>query len=473
MSLAPVNPRRPLLWPELVAELAARAPDPSRLYLVGGMVRDALRGVPIHDYDLATPDDGLHIARCLADALGARYYPVDAARRTGRVILAAPDGPLQIDVASFRGNDLLIDLTGRDFTVNAIAVRLDQPAEIIDPLGGQADLFDHKILRQCSPTSVADDPIRALRAVRHAQQFRLRIETATLAAVRAAAPHLLDESGALRQPERARDELFKTLSTARPAASLRLLHALGLWQALAPQPLREAAGFPLPLATAMHLSDLFAIISPRRDDNLAADLTLGVAVMVLDRYRRQLQEYLSQTFADGRPLTALLTLGALAPVDLPDPARSWAERLRLSNAEQHTLGALHAARALLAAGPPLDSRSMHRYYRDVGETGIAGVLVMLAEFLAAHPPAPEPQTWGHLLDQVAAPLLNAFFRRHQQIVAPPPLLNGDDLIAALAIAPGPRVGRLLALLAEAQAASEIHSKKEALELAQRLLNAGL
>ncbi len=464
---APAPPRRQPVWPDFVAALAAHAPDPARLYLVGGAVRDALRHCPIHDYDLATPDDGLDLGRRLADALGGRYYAVDPTRRTGRVLLSMPEGTITVDVASFRGPDLHADLEGRDFTINAMAAPLAQPERVIDPLGGQDDLFVHKRLRQCTPASIPNDPIRSLRAVRLARQFGLRIEAATLAAVRGAGPQLLDEEGALRQPERARDELFKMLAGARPAGALRLLNALGLWQVLAPAGL--AALDELVLAVVNRLSDLFAIISPQRDDNTAADLTLGVAVMVLDRYRRQLQDYLSQTFGDGRSITALLTLGALTPSDHPDPALLWAARLRLSNAEQKILSALYATRPFLADRRPLSDREKHRYYRAVGETGIAGVLLMLAEVLAAHHPLPDPVAWGNLLEEVAAPLLDAFFRRHQQIVAPPPLVDGDELIRTLGLTPGPQVGQLLAQLLEAQAAGEVRTKREALRLAERLL----
>ncbi len=460
-------PRRLPVWPDFVATLAAQTPDPARLYLVGGVVRDALCRRPIHDYDLATPEDGLLIARRLADALGGRYYAVDPLRRTGRVILLTPEGRLTVDVASFRGADLYADLEGRDFTINAMAAPLSQPEEVIDPLGGQDDLFVHKLLRQCTPSSISSDPIRALRAVRQARQFGLRIEAATLAAVRAAGPQLVDEQGALYQPERVRDELFKMLAGRYPAGALRLLHRLGLWQALAPATLAdidEAA-----LAVVDRLSELFAVISPQRDDDTAADLTLGVAVMVLDRYRRQLQDYLSQTFGDGRPITALLILGALTPPDCPDPAPLWAERLRLSNAERKVLGALHATRPFLAERRPLNDGEKHRYYRAVGETGVAGVLLMLAEVLAAHRPLPDPLEWGRLLEEVAAPLLDAFFRRHQQVVAPPPLVNGDDLVRALGISPGPQIGYLLDQLLEAQAAGKIRTRQEALRLAERLL----
>ncbi len=467
--LRPFRPDRPPAWNEGLESIARAAPNPTWLYLVGGAVRDALLGYPAHDIDLATPDDGLMVARRIANALGGAYYPVDHERRTGRALVETAAGPLVIDVSSFRGASLLEDLRGRDFTVNALAARLDNPDHLIDPLGGYADLFTHKLLRQCSPTSIADDPIRALRAVRHAMQFGLRIEPDTRAAARAAAPLLASEDGRLHQPERARDELFKLLEKTRPAAALRLLSALGLLDVLLPPPLPRGPLLEHRIAVVEWLDRLLTIIGPGRDDNSAAGLILGVAVMTLDRCRAQLQEHLSCRFGDGRGLPGLLVLGALTPPDTALAGDLWGEHLRLSNMEARLLDNMLAARAANPLEPArIDARFMHRYYRATGEAGIDGLLLALAGHLADQGAHIDPTTWGEILEGAARPLLEAFFRHHQQIVTPPPLLTGDELMAALGIAPGPEVGRLLTLVLEAQAAGEIATKDEALRLAGRL-----
>src|SRR5574341_1344640 len=114
MSLIPMTPRRPLIWPALVNQIVSAIPSEAALYLVGGPVRDTLLGQPVHDIDLVTPGDGLKVARRLADSLGGAYYPVDPERHTGRVVLEPSEGPVLIDVASYRGKDLYEDLIGRD-----------------------------------------------------------------------------------------------------------------------------------------------------------------------------------------------------------------------------------------------------------------------------------------------------------------------------------------------------------------------
>jgi hypothetical protein len=248
-----------------------------------------------------------------------------------------------------------------------------------------------------------------------------------------------------------------------------LLHTLDLLAPLCPFALPHGDTLAERFAAVERLGDLITIISPLRDDNLAAELILGVAVMVLDRYRRPLQEYLAQTFADGRPLSALLLLVAFTPHDPAIQEDVWAERLRLSNAEQRALMALGRARGFrLLEQAPLDNRQIHRYYRQTGETGIGGVLLALAEYLVSQRPIVNPAEWGRLLEDTAAPCLDAFFHRHQQVVAPPPLLSGDDLTRDLGLRAGPGLGHLLDRLLEEQAAGTVRTKKEALRLAKRL-----
>ena len=185
-------------------------------------VRDALLGLPIHDLDFALSGDVLPLARNVANSLGANYYPLDEERQTGRVLLSDSSGHRQIlDFAALRGPDLESDLRGRDFTINAIAVTLDEPQVLLDPLGGAADLIA-KRLRACSPTSLDDDPLRILRGVRLAAAYQLNIEMTTRQWMRHAASGLAHIS-----PERVRDELFRLLDGRRPDLAIRALDLLG------------------------------------------------------------------------------------------------------------------------------------------------------------------------------------------------------------------------------------------------------
>src|SRR4030042_4428266 len=200
-------------------------PDGVPVYLVGGAVRDALLNRHSYDLDFVTPGDSMKIARRLADDLGGAYFPLDPTRKVARVVLKpnsklAVDGisPIRVDFSAFQGADLTGDLQGRDFTINAMAVEVNQLSNLIDPTGGAADLVA-RCLRACSPSSFLDDPVRILRAVRFSVDLELSIVPDSLHSLREALAHLTKVSS-----ERIRDELFRILLISNPDPSLRLLY---------------------------------------------------------------------------------------------------------------------------------------------------------------------------------------------------------------------------------------------------------
>ena len=125
-------------------------PGDFQVYLVGGAVRDILLNRNVHDLDFVILEgDVLEISRQVADKLNAAYYPLDPVRRTARVITKSEEGTQVLDFAAPRGIGLESDLTGRDFTINAMAIDLSDPLVLVDPLHGARDLHE-KILRTCS-----------------------------------------------------------------------------------------------------------------------------------------------------------------------------------------------------------------------------------------------------------------------------------------------------------------------------------
>ncbi|RLC97719.1 MAG: CCA tRNA nucleotidyltransferase, partial [Chloroflexi bacterium] len=165
-------------------------------YLVGGCVRDALLGRPSHDLDFVILGRALAVARRVANHFGAAFYALDAERDTGRVIFRQGEGqggkPFYVDFAAARGGTLAADLALRDFTINAIAVRLDG-AQVVDPYGGRAGL-SAGLLRAVSDRAFRDDPLRTMRAVRLAAELGFEIEPRTEALLRQAVPLLGDVS---------------------------------------------------------------------------------------------------------------------------------------------------------------------------------------------------------------------------------------------------------------------------------------
>jgi putative nucleotidyltransferase with HDIG domain len=214
-------------WPWQTVRALAEARG-ARVWPVGGAVRDALLGRPVRDWDFAADSGAMKLARAVGDALGGAYYPLDEERDTGRVVLVVDDGArLNLDFAALRGDSLEIDLLARDFTVNALA--LDETGALIDVTGGLADLEDGCV-RAVSDQAFQDDPLRLLRAVRIGAELGFQIEPQTAAWMRRDAD-LLSEPSA----ERVRDEFVRTLSLPGAAVSLERLDAFGLLALVLPE----------------------------------------------------------------------------------------------------------------------------------------------------------------------------------------------------------------------------------------------
>lgn len=485
-----------LEYPPLVSALLPIL-GASEAYLVGGAVRDALLRRPSHDLDLATPEDGRRLARRIADAFKGDYYPLDPERGVGRAMVSYEGAHYSVDVARFRGESLEDDLRGRDFTVNAIAAPLRGDLQrLIDPLNGVQDLFD-KRLRRCTPDSIRDDPIRALRAIRQSLQFKLLIERETRADLRTYGVGIAHSS-----PERVRDEFMTMLGGAKPQAALRALDSLGLLSLIVPEieamrGVEQSAPhvydvWEHSLNAVERMADVITTISPQRTDESAADSALGLIVYLLDVFRPRLQAHLDSPLPNGRSVRALLVLAALLH-DCGKPstrsldadgrihfyrhevvgaqlAEARAESLRLSNEESGRLAGCvrHHMRPMhLRNAESLSRRALYRFWKATSETGVDVCLLTLADYLAmvgTHLQVPE---WlAHL--QVVRALLDAYFNRRAEVVAPPPLIDGTTLMEALKLKPSRLVGQLLEQIVEAQATGEISTVEEALALARRL-----
>jgi len=497
VDLAPVTPGRALRWPDSVTALRAVLRPDEEVYLVGGAVRDAVLQLPLRDLDLATPGDGQPLARRIADALGGAYYPLDKARGVGRALVTLGGEALTVDVAQFRGPDLLTDLSLRDFTLNALAVRLNGDLQAVyDPLGGLGDLA-RRVLRQCGPGSIPSDPVRALRAVRASIAYNLRIEPATRAALRANAPRLAEVA-----PERVRDELFTLLGGPRPAGAIRVLHELGLLAPIVPEaaalegvtqgPPHQFDVWRHTLRTVEQLDAVLTVLRATRSGDLTSRVQTGAVAFALDRFRAPLAAHLAHPWPNGRTQRSLLIFAALLhdsgkpatrSVD-PDSGKirflqheqvgadlvtERAAALRLSHGEVERLGAIvrhHMRPHWLFSAPALTPRAIYRFWRDAGEAGVDVCLLALADYLAIYGAALDSAEWVRFVELVQT-LLARYFTQYEAAVAPPPLLSGDTLMQQLGLPPGPEIGALLDVVREAQAVGEVTTPDEALALARR------
>lgn len=213
------------------------------LYLVGGSVRDALLGRPLTDLDFTTdarPEQMQKLLRPWADSLW------DTGIEFGT--LGVGKGDKRLEITTYRadtydqvsrnpevrfGDNLDDDLVRRDFTANAMAVRITAggPAEFHDPLNGLAALRGKVLDTPAAPeVSFGDDPLRMLRAARFVSQLEFTVAPRVVSALVAMAPQL----GRITA-ERVAAELDKLLLGSDPVAGVDLMVQTGLGDVVLPE----------------------------------------------------------------------------------------------------------------------------------------------------------------------------------------------------------------------------------------------
>jgi hypothetical protein len=116
--------------------------------------------------------------------------------------------------------------------------------------------------------------------------------------------------------------------------------------------------------------------------------------------------------------------------------------------------------------PPITPRAVYRFFRDTGEAGIDVVILALADQLATRGEMLERGHWRDYL-QLAVLMLDHYFRKPDEAVDPPRLISGRDVMGALHLEPGPRVGCVLEAVREAQAEGLVHTRADALAFLER------
>ena len=216
------------------------------LYLVGGSVRDAMLGrltTDTTDLDFTTdarPEEIQHIVRPWADALwdtGIEYGTVGVGKAGHRLEITTFRADSYDQVSRNPqvrfGDSLEDDLVRRDFTANAMAVRItaDGPGEFLDPLGG-LDAVRRRVLDTPAAPEVSfgDDPLRMLRAARFVSQLEFSVAERVLEAITAMAPQLSRIT-----VERVAVELDKMLLGADPVAGIELMVRTGMGEVVLPE----------------------------------------------------------------------------------------------------------------------------------------------------------------------------------------------------------------------------------------------
>jgi poly(A) polymerase len=461
-------------------------------YLVGGFVRDVLLGRETADIDIAVAADALEIAPEVATALGGKYVLLDEVNRVGRVVVFGEGGRWELDFSTFKGS-IEQDLERRDFTIDAMTVDFSQLREdfqLIDPFGGYSDLRQG-VLRVVSETAFQSDAVRLLRAVRLAAELGFSIDTQTQSIIRRDCQLLTNVAG-----ERVREELLRLLALPQAGHFLAYLDELDLLTVMMPQ-LAQTKGVVQPKE---HFWDVFdhSIKTVVATSFLLRQGTWEEVrddVLAVTPWSEALVRHFELKVSRGSTRGSMLNLAALLH-DIAKPqtktiesdgrmrflghakegadvAVNILERLRFSGKEVDLVATMvrHHLRPTQMSSDGLPTRrAIYRYFRDTGEAGIDILFLSLADHLATRGASLELDEWREHAELVEYILSQRF--QEESVVMPPKLIDGHTLISTFGLSPGPRIGELLEVVREAQAAGELTTREEALAFVRKQLVTG-
>lgn len=427
-----------------------------QVYAVGGYVRDLLLGKQSKDIDFVIIGDGPRFAAKLAKALQVANYTIY--KKFGTAMFKYNDQELEFVGArkeSYRAAsrkpdvesaDLLTDISRRDFTINAIAVSLndDSPGEIIDPYDGRKDLKSKLIRTPLEPAKTFyDDPLRIMRAVRFACQLNFKIDQVTMDGLKAEKERLR-----IISQERITDELIKILASSKPSTGFKIMFETGILQVILP----EIAALKGVEQIGKHSHKDVFDHTIKVIDNVARvsnDLRLRLVALFHDIAKPATKQYNSKlgwTFHGHEDLGARM---------LPDIFK----RLKLSNdllKYVEKLVRLHLRPIHLAEEEVTDS-AIRRLLFETGPEADDLLLFCRADITSANPR--RVQEHLHNFDRVVERMKQVEEKDRLREFQPP--VKGNEIMQTLNLPPGPQVGKLKKAIEEAILNGEIPNDHDA------------
>ena len=429
-----------------IARLAtAFAAAGHELALVGGPVRDAFLDRAINDLDFTTnasPDQILAIVKPISSArwdigrdfgtIGARILGEKVEITTYRA--DSYNGETRKPTVEF-GDTLEGDLVRRDFTVNAMALRLPELV-LVDPSGGVDDLLARRIRTPGSPeVSFGDDPLRMLRAARFESQLGFTVDEPTVAAMTALADRI-----SIISVERISDELSKLLLTDSPRAGLQLLVSTGLAELVLP----ELPALKLEMDEHAHHKDVYEHSLTVLDQAISYEKSRGHSPDLVLRISSLLHDI-------GKPATKRVEPGGIVSFHHHDVvgAKLAGRRLKTLRFDKDTITAvsrlieLHLRFFGYTDAAWTDS-AVRRYVRDAGDQLERLHILTRADVTTRNQRKADRLAFAYddLEDRIAA------IAEAEGVAAVRPDLDGAAIMALLGLKPGPEVGEAYRFLLE-------------------------
>jgi len=410
-----------------------------RAWIVGGCVRDLLRGAPVADWDVATSARPEQVQRAFR-----RVIPTGIQHGTVTVHLPEKDGGGSYEVTTLRGettysdgrrpdsvvfvDDIVADLARRDFTVNAIALDplREGDAAIIDPFDGHGDL-QRRVLRAVGEASqrFAEDGLRALRAARFVATLEMSLDPATASAIRPALDTYRKVSA-----ERVRDEWVKALKAVRPSRAFDVMREHGLLEVSAPELMAQVGC----TQNKWHRYDVWGH-ALACVDACAGDPILRLSAFVHDIGKPATRAFSDKTndytFYDHERVGA----------EMVEPMLT---RLRFSNEERERIAHL-VRHHLVCYDSSWSDAAVRRWIRRIGQERLEDLYALNEADIRGKDRDADPEL---------APLVELRQRvaeiiaRGEAITTRDLAIGGRELIGKLGMRPGPKMGVLLDRLLE-------------------------
>lgn len=421
------------------------------LYLIGGAVRDHIMGAPITDWDFTTDATPEQILSLFNE--DEAYY-----NNTFGTVGIKSEQFKPHEITTFRsessysdnrrpdkvewGNSIQEDLKRRDFTMNAIALRLtaskSDTDEIIDPFGGQKDI-DKKIIKAVGDpyARFAEDALRMMRAVRFGAQLNFKIEKKTLNAIQNHAPSINKIAA-----ERIHDELIKILASAHPYEGILLLRETRLSEQILPE-LEKCFGVEQKSPERHHIDDVGTHLLKTLKHCPNHDPIVRFAALIHDI---------------GKPQTFQIRDGVITfynhEVVGARIAKNIAKRLKFSKADTEKLFRLVRWHQFSVDHEQTDT-AIKRFIRNVGAENVDDMLDLRTGDRVGS--GARETSWR----------TEAFKKRIVEVQKEPFTVHdlkitGNDIMQELNIKPGPKVGQIMKDLFEKVENKEIENEREVL-----------
>ncbi|HJZ05186.1 hypothetical protein A2634_00260 [Candidatus Amesbacteria bacterium RIFCSPHIGHO2_01_FULL_48_32] len=423
------------------------------IYIVGGVIRDILLNKSLYDWDFTTNATPEEILKLFPDG----FYD----NKFGTVGIENP-GERPYEITTFRteagysdsrhpdkvvwGETLEEDLRRRDFTINAMALKVSQlhsfsvsQFELIDLYNGQEDLKNKLIRAVGNPNKrFSEDALRMMRAVRIAAQLQFSIEETTFQAIKASAGQIQHISW-----ERIRDELLKIMASKFPADGYLILRNCGLGTQILPE-VELAYGVEQKSPGRHHIYDVGTHSVESLRHCPSADPITRLATLVHDLGKVKTQK----VYPDGR-ITFYNHEMESAKI-----AKKIAERLRFSNDQKDLFERLVRWHQFTVNEFQTDS-AVRRFITNVGRENIDEMLALRT---------------GDRLGSGAK--LTSWrteeFKKRIELVQQQPFsitdlkINGRDVMEIKKIPPGPQIGKYLQMLFEEVVEKRVENEREVL-----------